>query len=569
MVDKIYKIKDETYGHSKYHNKQEPKPNRKICIMLQSCDSEKPASYTITKYNPTIHDWVQRFNLHSQINARAAIETRLALSNVYPDKYKLNRDRFIRISTQLALELKERMPSFEEIWNEDAMEQYIMTRNKTLREKHQICRTKDLLKGYTIMEILRENWSDFYVQDGKLYAHGLKNPISIKSRFMCFIKDESYYDNKRPRNITGASDIDKFIFGSVFGEFNHAFFSRPETIKKVPYEYRSKVITERLGPCRNIYGTDFTAFESSSTYEVQDVMEQNVYRIVYPEFYEYAKKYQLPMILRTGYVDYNTYYLDTSRASGAPNTSLGNSINNYCFIKSLEEEFDCNIKFLIEGDDCIMNVDKHLDTQQVYEYALSQGFDLKIDEFQNYGDVGFLSLTWDPDNLVPDMSNVWKHLIDAISFRPHQVSYNDKTKTMSNRTYWNRLTSKLMSLVLLAPKHELIWKLFEASYDWKLRVDGLRKLKTTDKYKMKILGNDAYQSTKEFKEDLIDRIRNHTRLDLNYQIRQLYSYGEQHVQLIDELLSTKQEKDFLRAFDIICEIYYKNREKENIIVDFR
>lgn len=523
----------------------------------------------VTKYNPTIVDWVQRFNLHSQENARAAITTRLALSNVYEGKYNLNKERFLKISTQLGLELKEVMPDFDSLWNVDAMEQYIMTRNKTLKEKLKICKTKELLKGYTILEILRENWQDFCVKEGRLYAKGLKNPISVKSRFMCFIKDESYYDNKRPRNITGASDIDKFVLGVVFGEFNHAFFSRLETIKKIPYELRSKVITARLGEPRYIYGTDFTAFESSSTYDIQDVMEQNVYRTVYPEFYQYSIKYQLPMILSTGYTDANKYYLDTSRASGAPNTSLGNSINNYCFIKSLEQEFNCNVKFLVEGDDCIMNVDKHLDKDEVYEYALTQGFDLKIEEFDNYGQVGFLSLTWDVDNLVPDMVNVWKHLIDAISFRPHQVMYNKNTKTISDRVYWNRLCAKMMSLVLLAPKHELIWMLFESTFDWKMHVDGLRRLKTSDQYKFKILGHDAYESLSNFKENLIDKIKEHTRLDLNYQVRQEYGYCQLHVDLIRRLLETKTEADFLRAFDIVCQIYYPERVKENIIVDFK
>lgn len=546
-----------------------PKQNFKTCILLVQGLYDKEATFMVTKYNPTIVDWVQKFNLHAQENARAAIITRLALSNVYKDKYNLNKERFLRISTQLALELKESMPDFDSLWNVDAMEKYIMTRNKSLKEKLKICKTKDLLNGYTIMEILRENWQDFYIKKGRLHAKGLKNPISIKSRFMCFIKDESYFDNKRPRNITGASDIDKFVLGVVFGEFNHAFFSRKETIKKIPYELRSKVITDRLGEAKYIYGTDFTAFESSSTYDIQEVMEQNVYKTVYPEFYQYSRKYQLPMILSTGYVDANKYYLDTSRASGAPNTSLGNSINNYCFIKSLEEEFNCNIRFLVEGDDCIMNVDKHLNKDDVYDYALSQGFDLKIDEFDNYGEVGFLSLTWDIDNLVPDMSNVWKHLIDAISFRPHQVQYNRKLKTISERVYWNRLCAKMMSLVLLAPKHELIWMLFESTFDWKIHVDGLRRLKTSDEYKMKILGHDAYESLTNFKDNLIDKIREHTRLDLNYQVRQMYNYSQLHVDLISKLLSTKTEADYLKAFDIICQIYYPERTKENIIVDFK
>lgn len=567
-TNQLYVIKDEVYGQSIYHSKQVPKQKLKKYALIKSGRYDGPPTFKITKVLPTTNDYVQTFDQHSQIDNRAGVETRAVLSNVIPGKYDPPLDRFKKISDDLAKQIKPLMPEFWSIFNVDAMKEYINSRNYTEKQKAKINKVEEYSNGYTWLEILRENWDKLYINDqGKLIMKGLHNPVSLASRFEAFLKDESYFENKRPRNITGASDIDKFVLGVVFGAFNHAVFSQKWTIKKTPYKYRPAVITNRLGTPQVIYGTDFSAFESSSTYQIQEVMEQNLYRKIYPEFYQYSKKYQLPFIFKTSGSDPNIYYVDTCRASGAPNTSLGNTVNNYCFIKSIEEEFQCHAKFLIEGDDCILNVDKHIPQNDLKEYAIKCGFDLKLDEFDTFGHVGFLSLYWE-DNLVPDMTNVWKHLIDAFAFRPRQVGYNSKTKTINNALYWNRLTSKLLSLTLLAPKHELIYLLFKKAYEFNIHYNGHKKIKMMDKRKMMMMKDVDNIIESNNQHNLLAKIESEFRGDLVAEIRTKYAYGPKLVELVKQLLDSNTEEKFNRAVNIILDTYYIERDPFIVDIEF-
>lgn len=494
-------------------------------------------------------DDVEHFDLHSQINKDIAVTERVCQSNV-TESYNPDLESMRHIIEELAERIRPHMKPFQDIFNLDAMDEYIDTRNGyTRKQKNQIKMVRRDAELIDWLTMLREKWDELYFDsEGVLHMRGLKNPIAKKSRFRAFIKDESYDKLSRPRNITGASDVDKYILGVVFGEFNHAFFSLPETIKKIPYDLRPKVITERLGQSNYVYVLDHTAFESAATLEIQEACEQYLYRLIYPEFEPYAKKYADPLIFACGRVDPSLYCVDTSRASGAPNTSLGNSINNFVFIKLLEQHSNAQFKFLVEGDDCVINSNVELDLAETKRFALINGFDLKIDECEHYCKSGFLSMQWDCDNYVVDSTNHWKHIVDAVTFRPQQVF--DKN-TLSQRAYWKIQTSKLLSLTLLNPKHELFYLLFEGSYRYYCKYLGHKQVKIKDRQHKNISFNSNVTGAK-----LLSRVYEHMEPELFGETRSIYGYSIQDVDYIKRLLMVDNEYAFEKALNIIVNFYH-------------
>lgn len=465
------------------------------------------------------------------------------------------------IIDELVDRIKDKMPEFEEIFNLDAMEEYIRTRNYTSKQKDQICEVRKDMEVINWLDLLRENWEELYFDEqGNLHMKGLANPIARKARFRAFIKDESYNKISRPRNITGASDVDKFMLGVVFGAFNHAFFSLPETIKLTPYDLRPKVISDRLGNSNYVYVLDHTAFESAATSDIQNACEQRLYTSIYPEFAEYCKKYAMPLIFACGRDDPSLYCVDTSRASGAPNTSLGNSINNFVFIKLLERHYGAHFKFLVEGDDCVINSDTQLDLEDVKVFALKNGFDIKIDQVDHYCKSGFLSMQWNCDDYVVDSTEYWKHIVDAVTFRPSQVYGNG---TLNQKAYWKIATSKALSLSLLNPKHELFYWLFVGSYKFYQYYNGMKHVKIHDRKHKNITFNDNVVGDK-----LVSKVYEHTCPSLFPEIRAAIGYDEKVVEDIKDDLTSMNEYRFEHAINNMINLYHMRENTYYKIPEF-
>jgi len=457
------------------------------------------------------------------------------------------------IADEIVNKIAPMMPPFEEIFNLDAMDEYIDTRNYTTKQKQSIKQVRKDAEVISWLTLLRENWEQLYFdEDGELHMKGLTNPIAKKSRFRAFIKDESYPEYKRPRNITGASDVDKYILGVVFGAFNHAFFNLQETIKKTSYDERPRVISERLQNAEYCYIIDHTAFESAATRDIQIHCEQRIYRTIYPAFEQYAMKYAEPLIFACGRVDPSIYVVDSSRASGAPNTSLGNSINNYIFIRMLEDHFSANFKFMIEGDDCIINSDTEIDVIAAKEFAFKNGFDIKMDRVEHYCKAGFLSTIWNCDDYVPDTTNKWKHLVDAFTFRPQQVMTRNN---IDNKAYWKIQTSKLLSMTLLNPKHELFYELFLGAYEFYKYYHGHKYVKIYDRR------HKAIQVNVNCSDDtLIRKIRGHMSERHFKETRGLIGYNQQLVDLVHKLVMSHNENYYQRAVTLIINLYHDRED---------
>ena len=143
------------------------------------------------------------------------------------------------------------------------------------------------------------------------------------------------------------------------------------------------------------YVTDHTAFECSATRDIQENMEHRIYRrIMGEDAYAFVALLLEDQKVTCGN---GKCIVPASRFSGEMNTSLGNSIVNYIVIQMIQRHFNVGGNFFIEGDDGLLCFNKELDVEAVRQYALSQGFNLKIDRVESPGKAGFLSTYWDED----------------------------------------------------------------------------------------------------------------------------------------------------------------------------
>lgn len=546
------KFVDDEFG--KNHNFPTPskRPRYKHYKQIRQGHCNESETYVVRKFDIGTDD-VQHFDLHSQINKDIAVTERVCQSNI-TDKYNPDYNKMDQIADEIVNRIGEKMRPFEELFNLDAMDEYIDTRKGyTRKQKESIKMVRKDAEILDWLTLLRENWNQLYFDEqGELHMKGLINPIAKKARFRAFIKDESYPEYKRPRNITGASDVDKYILGVVFGEFNHAFFSLEQTIKKTPYDDRPRVISERLGDAQYCYIIDHTAFESAATKDIQIHCEQRIYRSIYPAFEDYAMKYADPLIFACGRIDPSIYVVDSSRASGAPNTSLGNSINNYIFIRMLEDHFGASFRFMIEGDDCIINSNIEIDVAEAKEFAFINGFDIKMDQVDHYCTAGFLSTIWNCDDYVADTVNKWKHLVDAFTFRPQQVMTR---KEIDNKAYWKIQTSKLLSMTLLNPKHELFYELFLGAYEFYKYYHGNKYVKIYDRRHKGLQVNVNCCN-----DSLISKVYAHMSPQHFAETRGLLGYNQELVDFIHKLVMSHNEYYYQRAVTCIINLYH---DREN------
>lgn len=316
------------------------------------------------------------YDRSSAENMVRAIEQRVAVTNVTKN-YRLDRPLANREATTLSNQLR---PLCEEEFaypDRERVVSWLESRHYPIARKTQILKAYDEAESLMPEDILKQ-------RSGRVEA---------------FIKEEFYPEYKNPRAILARGDLAKAILGPMFDQLNRVFFTLPETVKKIPANLRPAYIESRCkGPY--YYVTDHTAFECSATADIQRNMEMVVYRdIMGEDAMPYLDILLQTQVIKTGN---GAAKSPASRFSGEMNTSLGNSITNYIFIKMLlaNQGLSEDANFFIEGDDGLICCTKPLDVSRAALYATTQGFNLKIQQANSPGEAGFLSTFWEADQTV-------------------------------------------------------------------------------------------------------------------------------------------------------------------------
>jgi len=181
-----------------------------------------------------------------------------------------------------------------------------------------------------------------------------------------FTKDESHVDFKAPRNIAPRGDKVTLAFGPFAAELDHALFSLPYFIKKIPVNERPSYMMKMFEGEDTFAGTDYTSFESQITPLLMRVCEQQFYKFIFrnTKYSHIVDLYcdilagtnKLKRIRRTksGRVTDWEVRVEGRRMSGDLVTSCGNgftnwAINSFIHVKSGGHLHDH--KAVFEGDD--------------------------------------------------------------------------------------------------------------------------------------------------------------------------------------------------------------------------
>jgi len=478
-------------------------------------------------------DGMQWFDMNSQENLDAMIVARVALTNV-TENYDPDYEMMSEIAKELGEQLREMVAPLSDVLGLEENDDFIRTRKQyNTTQKEQI------------------------IKEGREWDNGswLEALMSREARYCAFMKDEPYPENNRPRAILASSNITKYYMGKIFNEIGEAFFSLEQTIKKTTITDRPRVLEERLGGEGYVYGTDHSAFEAAATKDIQEHCEQIVYSTVYPELKEYFEVFAQDIIFsvgrRTSHSEPSTYFMPCSRWSGAPNTSLGNSITNYVFIKMLERATNNSFKFCIEGDDGLIVAEKPLDEDFCHKYAEKNGFSLKMDKQESINTAGFLSMSWD-DECNIEYENIWKYLVSAITFRPWKVRDLD--------TYYEYMKSKFMSLCVMMPKHELFIEILKGIEKLQQRkgisIFVSNKTWTLKKYDELGINYDHNANGSITLRDIISTIEKKMKPEYYGEIYMRYCITDKLVKQLKRELNSGDEKLFNHAVREIIEIYH-------------
>lgn len=264
-----------------------------------------------------------------------------------------------------------------------------------------------------------------------------------------FIKDEFYQEgDKPPRLICARDDVGKTIYGPLFQLLNDTVFHLPFATKHIPCGQRPAYIMDYLGsPGRHKYVvTDMSAFECAMRPTLQRHVEQRVYRKLIPSRYHCY----LDQLIQKHVVTSRTLGVSATtealRFSGDMNTSLGNTITNYCSIEATLAALGVtDFKCVVEGDDALIRMPASVDLNMYCKVMTSMGFNCKIEyEGMDPGRAGYCSMFWNSHLEV--IVDPVKTLISFFVLPPHG-------------DVESRLRMKALSLWHAAGPSPLLWAL--------------------------------------------------------------------------------------------------------------
>lgn len=238
-------------------------------------------------------------------------------------------------------------------------------------------------------------------------AHERVNTLKWKEKWRhckSFIKDEFYEEYKFSRTINSRSDEFKVMVGPIFKLIEEIVYKDPDFIKHTPKKDLPMYIKKHLGKIGILSETDFSSFEASFHKRFMEVCEMQVYKYMTSELPEGSAWFKLvheslcgenTLIFKT-----MTARIQGKRMSGEMCTSLGNTLTNKYLIEFVCFKQGIKHKKMVEGDDGLINTDKHIDPSMF----TALGFTIKLEEGRKLSDVSFCGLVFDEtdENIITD-----------------------------------------------------------------------------------------------------------------------------------------------------------------------
>jgi hypothetical protein len=274
-----------------------------------------------------------------------------------------------------------------------------------------------------------------------------------------------------------------------------------------------------------------------------------VYKTIYPELSWLFERNLKDEIVKTGYGnDSSIFAIPCSRWSGAPNTSLGNTLTNLIFLEMVKEKYSIDtFDYLVEGDDALFVTNKKLDADEMYEYAKQNGFDLKFEQRERLDTAGFLSMKWFwwNNKLYTDVFDRWAYLRKTMDMRPHQVQrvgYWPLLAARLDSATRNISSSPLVKIAAHTAKKLSNYTLAQLNNWW-----DTRKL-TIEKINFTLKSDYAIWTAKEEKLEYDETLEELDQYD--------YGIPRDYYNEIKQKLSTADPKTFHEGYGMMMDAYY-------------
>lgn len=308
---------------------------------------------------------------------------------------------------------------------------HIMTFDEALGKTHYSKSRKDMLRR-AAGDASRSSFSNYVVK--------------------CFVKDEFYEEPKFPRMISSREDRAKVLLMAVFKAIEEEVFALPYFVKHMTTQQRIEKISS-LFDDRDVYVTDYSAFETHFTPALMCNLEMVMYRYMlknFPDEYQLIRKLAGENKLRSKYF---TGSLQGVRMSGEMNTSLGNGFSNLLLMS-----FACYMTgnrilgCVVEGDDGLFETERPL--QQ--EFFKDMGLELKCAKTKAWK-ASFCGCVYNPVSL-HNLGHPIKALIKSC--------WSSKFEASSSESHLRELqVAKVMSLNAEHPGVPIVWKFCQMVFE--------------------------------------------------------------------------------------------------------
>lgn len=196
-----------------------------------------------------------------------------------------------------------------------------------------------------------------------------------------FFKDEFYPERKAPRFISSREDKAKVWLGPIFHDIEQVLYSIEHNHERVfvkgltPHERVEKI--DRMFGNRDVYVTDYSAFETHFYPEMMKAVELQVYKVLLHNRPDELELVKVITGVNRCVGKYHSFELPGVRMSGEMNTSVGNGISNYLFMLFACKKAGLNIlNMIVEGDDGLVEVDGEI-CPKIFE---DMGLEIKMEK---------------------------------------------------------------------------------------------------------------------------------------------------------------------------------------------
>jgi hypothetical protein len=244
------------------------------------------------------------------------------------------------------------------------------------------------------------------IRDAWLKLRETNDELGKPTEHKSFGKDESYATYKHARSINGLKPEGFAVWSAITGNIESVLFALDPFIKKVSGKDRPQKIYDKIFKIGGRYiATDYSSFEALFTQQLMEAIEFRLFAYMVGSIPR-AASIIAALFAQDGDVNtcifkFFTVYMEATRMSGDPWTSLFNSFANLMLMYFVCFECKCDVVGFVEGDDGIFRVDPREEGRYPREQDFTDlGLLIKLEIHERLEEASFCGVVFDPIEMI-------------------------------------------------------------------------------------------------------------------------------------------------------------------------